>query len=79
MIPSPGSLYKHFKGSYYRVIGVGTHTETGERLVIYHKEGDSKLWVRPLDMFSSKVDHDKYPDVEQTYRFQKIDEEGVWL
>lgn len=78
-IPRPGSLYRHFKGNYYRIIGTGTHTETEELLVIYKKEGDALIWIRPLGNFLSKVDRSKYPDVEQEYRFVKIDEEEEWF
>ena len=43
--------YRHYKGKEYRVIGVACHSETNEELVVYHREGDGKLWVRPLAMF----------------------------
>lgn len=53
--------YKHFKGNEYVVMDVGTHTETGEKLVIYYDCTDpSKIWVRPLDMFIERVDRDEY-------------------
>ena len=51
----PG-IYKHYKGQYYRVIDVGTHTETREKLVVYWAlYGDYGLYIRPLDMFLEKV------------------------
>ena len=61
-----GGLYRHFKGMYYYVLDVATHSETGEKLVVYQKLYDERdLYVRPLEMFCSDVDRDKYPDVKQ--------------
>ena len=71
-------IYRHFKGDYYIVVDFAEHSETGEKLVIYRTlYGDGKLYARPYDMFMSKVDRDKYPDVEQDYRFQLQDIESV--
>lgn len=67
------SLYRHFKGKLYYVEDVATHSETGERFVVYRAMyGDRQLYIRPYDMFVSKVDRAKYPDVEQEYRFENI-------
>lgn len=64
-------VYRHFKGNYYLVEDVAKHSETEETYVIYRKlYDDGSLWIRPLDMFLSPVDHEKYPEVEQEYRFQ---------
>lgn len=66
-----GRVYRHFKGDYYLVEGVAKNSETGEDYVIYRKlYGDGGLWIRPLEMFMSKVDKEKYPDVKQEYRFE---------
>ena len=67
-------IYKHFKGDYYLVLDVATYTETDELCVVYRAlYGDNLLWVRPLSMFLSEVDHEKYPDVLQKYRFELQD------
>ncbi len=66
-----GKIYRHFKGSRYRVEGVATHSETEEQYVVYRKMyGDGALWIRPLEMFCEEVDREKYPDVTQKYRFE---------
>lgn len=70
-LPEAGDIYRHFKGNIIQIVGIAKHTETMEDMVIY--EHDDMLWVRPLDMFLSKVDHEKYPEVEQEYRFEFIE------
>lgn len=75
----PFTMWKHFKGTIALVIIVATHSETGEKLVVYrcidnngktnHKDG---IYARPLDMFLSEVDHEKYPNATQKYRFEEI-------
>lgn len=67
-----GKKYKHFKGTIYKVICIAKNSETLEDMVIY--ENEEKVWARPYDLFISKVDKEKYPNVEQVYRFEKIDD-----
>ena len=64
-------IYKHFKGDYYLVEDVAIHSETEEKYVVYRQlYGTGKLYIRPMEMFLSKVDKEKYPDVKQEYRFE---------
>lgn len=83
----PGDVVRHFKHERYpadstmytyRILGFATHSETRETLVIYEALYDlddkatPKVFARPLDMFMSKVDKKKYPNIKQIYRFELI-------
>lgn len=68
------SIYRHFKGDYYLVEGIATNSETNEKYVVYRALYDNlELYVRPLSMFIDKVDKDKYPDIEQEFRYELQD------
>ena len=71
-------IYKHFKGDYYLVEDVAKDSETQEEVVVYRRlYGDNGLWIRPKKMFLSEVDHEKYPNVKQEYRFELQNIESV--
>ena len=68
-----GKIYRHFKGTLHRVLFVAKDSETLDDMVVYTHEGKVEICVRPISMFLSEVDHDKYPEVEQKYRFELVD------
>ena len=69
------AVYRHFKGKYYIVQDIALDSETKNEVVVYRAlYGNNNLWVRPKDMFLSKVDKIKYPNVKQEYRFELIEE-----
>ena len=78
----PGDIVQHFKREWvstetseylYKVLAFAQHTETGERLVVYQGlYAPFKISARPYAMFMSEVDKEKYPEIRQKYRFEKV-------
>lgn len=80
-----GDIVKHFKREWepqestkylYKVLAVAEHTETGEMLVVYQAlYAPFKICARPYEMFMGEVDREKYPQVKQCYRFERLETE----
>lgn len=70
----PNTRMRHFKNKEYIFLFKAEHTETGEMMAIYQAQyGNKKIYARPYEMFVSEVDREKYPNVEQKYRFEEIE------
>ena len=70
-----GGIYKHFKGHVYEVIGIAKDSDTLNEKIVYKNVETGELWLRDEDEFLSKVDKNKYPDIEQIYRFELIEKQ----
>lgn len=74
-----GKIYKHFKGNLYKVLDIVYDSESNnldeyKKVVIYEAlYGEHLKWARPYEMFNSLVDKEKYPNVEQKYRFEEVE------
>ena len=75
-----GKKYRHFKNKLYKVLDIVYDSESNNddelrKVVIYQAlYGENLKWARDYDMFNSEVDHEKYPDIEQKYRFEEVDD-----
>lgn len=80
-----GQVYRHFKGHIVKVLHISQDTEAPGQFCVVYKCEDGGIWSRPYGMFVSEVDHDKYPDVKQKYRFELVEdaaekeEFGRWI
>lgn len=71
-----GKTYRHFKGGKYEVIDIAVHSENAGLLVIYKSKKDPNLvWARPINIFLSDVDKEKYPLARQDQRFLEVRDE----
>lgn len=71
-IPKKGEVYRHFKGNLYEIIIIARDSETLEEKVVYKEVDGDAAYVRPLKMFVSYVDKQKYPDADQEFRFELV-------
>ncbi len=76
-IPKQGEIYRHFKGNLYEIIIIARDSETLEEKVVYKAVDGDAAYVRALAMFMSAVDKEKYPEVEQGYRFELVKQEEL--
>lgn len=68
-----GDIVRHFKGSFYRYVDTAIHTETGKEFAVYSAlYSPYRTYARPMGMFMSEVDRNKYPNADQPYRFMKV-------
>lgn len=75
--PRPQEIYRHFKGNLYQIITLARNSEDGAQMVVYQQlYTPYEVYVRPLEMFMSRVDTEKYPNQRQVYRFEKLDFDG---
>ena len=71
--PKPQEIYRHFKGNVYQIITIARHSETKMKMVVYQQlYAPYEVYVRPLDMFMSKIDTKKYPNEKQIFRFERL-------
>lgn len=71
--PKPQEVYRHFKGNCYQIITLARNSETSEKMVVYQQlYAPYEIYVRPLEMFMSRVDTKKYPNETQKYRFERL-------
>lgn len=77
-----GQIYRHFKGKYYVVLDVVNDADSGhddikQRVIYQALYGERQKWARRFDEFMSEVDHEKYPEIKQKYRFEEVNMEDI--
>ena len=71
----PGDIVRHFKGNPYQIVYFAKDSETQQDVVVYRAlYGERGVWVRPMEMFFSPVDREKYPNAEQENRFERAED-----
>lgn len=70
----PGDIYRHFRGNLYQIVTVGKHAKTLDEYIVYQAlYGEFQVYIRDVQNFFERVDNEKYPEVQQKYRFEKVD------
>lgn len=72
-------IYRHFKGDHYLVEDIAISSDDGVTpYVIYRKlYGDGALYIRKQSDFLEEVNHEKYPEVEQKYKFEYVEVQSL--
>lgn len=77
-VVSVGKTYRHFRGEDYKVLCIAKDSDSDpedlREVVVYEAlYGKHLIWIRGMDEFLAPVDKEKYPNIEQEYRFEQID------
>lgn len=70
-----GGIYKHFKGHVYKIMAIARDSNDLSEKVVYQNVNNLDIWVRDKNEFLSEVDKEKYPEVNQHFRFQFLENE----
>lgn len=76
--PKVGEIYRHYRNGLYQILTVARHSQTRDKYVVYQAlQGDFRTYVEPLALFTKEISHEKYPDVQQDYRFEWVDRDQL--